>query len=424
MEEMLSFLDNSPTAYQAVAQIKNKLQKEGFIELSEMNSWSLEKGKSYYLTRNQSSIVAFKVGKNLDNLSFKIVASHSDAPSFKVKPKGSMMKDGYQCMNVEPYGGAIYSTWMDRPLSIAGRVVIMENNTISSKLVDIKEPVAMMMNLPIHFNREVNQGKTEINAQIDLVPLTDGVNYMEMLAKHCNCSVDAIMTTDLYVYPVSKALTWGEYVSSYHLDDLQCAYTTLCGFLQASNDECISMYCCFDNEEVGSLSRQGAASSLLLDTCKQCCQALNVHDEFHQIMAKSMLVSADNAQGYLPNKSEKYDANHRVMVNQGIVIKYSGNLSYSSDAWSSALFLSVLKKLNIPVQFFANRSDIRGGSTLGSLSTSLVSIPTVDIGLAQWAMHSACETAGLKDCQWMVEGITAFYQSSFKHISADKVELL
>ncbi|SJZ34858.1 M18 family aminopeptidase [Anaerorhabdus furcosa] len=421
-KKMLSFIQSSPTSYQAVDTIKGELDKLGFIELKEGETFKLEKGKSYYVTRNYSSIIAFKVGTRLDRMSYHIVASHSDAPSFKLKPKNKKNNSGYEVINTEVYGGPIYNTWMDRLLSIAGRVIVKENDQVVIKPVHIKTPMCIIPNLAIHMNRSVNDG-VKLNPQIDLLPMVSknqSFDVMDVVAKEVNVNKENILDTDLFLYPVDQGAVWGdnnEFVSIYHLDDLQCAYTTLQGFIKGSNQDTVSVYCCFDNEEVGSGTKQGADSTFLMDTLQRINSGLgNNAEQLQQALASSMIVSADNAHSIHPNHPEKSDPTNVVSINDGIVLKYNANQHYSTDGLSAALFKEICHDEQIKFQSFTNRSDERGGGTLGAISTSHVSILSVDIGCAQLAMHSAFETAGVQDTDMMILAMEKFFSA---HLVSD-----
>lgn len=417
VENMLEFIFKSSTSYQAVDEIKNELVEEGFNELIENENWVIKKGGKYFVTRNHSSIIAFKIGSELDQLSFHIMASHSDAPSFKIKPRNKKNSAGYEIINTEVYGGPIYNTWMDRLLSIAGRVIIKSNDEIVARPVRLNYPVCIIPNLAIHVNRTVNDG-VKLNPQVDLMPICSNdkdFNLLSLIASECNVNVSDIIDTDLFLYPFEKGSSWGkenEFVSAYHLDDLQCAYTTLQGFKQGSNDNTVSMYCCFDNEEVGSGTKQGADSTFLLDVLERIKSGLNMsEDELKRALASSMIVSADNAHAVHPNHPEKSDPTNMVEMNQGIVIKYNANQSYTTDGISASLFREICRQSDVAVQSYTNRSDERGGGTLGAVSIAHVSILSVDIGCAQLAMHSAFETAGSKDVEAMIEVSKKFYNS-------------
>lgn len=413
--EFINFLNNSPTCYQTVEQIKKQLNEDGFTECIESSLWNLEKGKKYYVIRNQSSIIAFKIGEELNNMSYAITASHCDAPTFKVKPKYTIKKDGYVCLNTEPYGGAIWNTWMDHLLSLAGRVIVKEDGKLVGKPLKINEPIGIIPNLAIHLNRTINDG-VKLNAQVDMLPmisLNADSDLFDVVAKNLGVEKESIIDTDLYLYPTEQAVIWGsenEFVTSYHLDNLQCTYATLKGFLAGKHKNAVTVFCSFDNEEVGSNTRQGADSTFLKDVLERISISLNQSkEEFKVALANSIMISADNAHALHPNHPEKSDPTNLVKMNQGIVIKYNANQNYTTDAISASLFKELCSRVDVNVQEYTNRSDERGGSTLGAVNTSQVSITSVDIGCAQLAMHSVRETAGTKDTDMMIKAITEFY---------------
>ena len=417
-EQMITFIEKSPTAFHAVKTIEEELVNNGFKELKEKDTWNLVCGGKYYLTRNQSGILAFVVPETVDALSFRMVASHSDSPSFKIKPRCVMEQEGhYVKLNVEGYGGMIMNTWMDRPLSVAGRVVVKTDTGLESRLVNVDKDLCMIPNMSIHQNRNANSDM-KYNPQVDMLPVVgfgkDEGKFMNEIASCANCKVEDILSSDLYLYNRQKGCIWGEgnYVSIGHLDDLQCAYTSLVSFIDAKCENHVNVYCCFDNEEVGSGTRQGAHSNFLSDTLYRICKSFN--KELEAALAGSILVSADNAHSVHPNHPELADPTNRVHMNEGIVIKYNASQSYTTDALSSAIFMECCKQAEVPYQTFTNRSDTRGGATLGMISITHVSVPTVDIGAAQWAMHSSYETAGCKDTEYLVKALKVFYELDFE----------
>lgn len=414
-ENLLAFIKNSPSAFHSILSIVKVLNREGFIRLDENENFNLTNGSKYYVIRNDSSIIAFKIGEELDNYAFNIVASHSDCPSFKIK-QIEQLKGEYNRLNVEGYGGMLCATWFDRPLNIAGRVIVKENNKLVSKFVNFNRNVASIPSVAIHFNRQANDNAT-YSLATDMFPTISLNNkpFKEILANELNVNVDSILQHDLYLINHQDGYFWGlddEYISSPKLDDLQCAYTTLLGFIKSNNKHNISVYCCFDNEEVGSTTRQGANSNFLDTILNRINTALNKNSEdFYRALANSFMISADNAHAVHPNRQEFTDSENKVYMNKGIVIKFNASQSYTSDSLSSSIFTKICENVNVPVQYFSNKSGIRGGSTLGNISNSHVSILSVDIGLAQLAMHSACETSGTIDNEYMVSAIKEFYSS-------------
>lgn len=423
VEELFQFIENSPSCFHAIETIREKLNDEGFIELVEGRSWQIEKGKKYYVTRNLSSIIAFKIPEN-DLKNFHIVASHSDSPTFKIKENAEIeVNNKYVKLNTEKYGGMICSTWFDRPLSIAGRILVKEGNVVKTHLVNIDKDLVIIPNLAIHMNRSVNDGY-KYNAQIDMLPLygdnTSKGSLMKTVAQSVGVEEDSILGTDLFLYNRMRGTKIGansEYISSPRLDDLECAYASLSAFLSETNSNSASVYCVFDNEEVGSGTKQGADSTLLYDVLRRINMCLgNSEEDYYKLIASSFMISADNAHALHPNYSDKSDPTNKVYMNDGIVIKYNANQKYTTDAVSASIFKSICDSVNVPYQTFTNRSDILGGSTLGNISNAHVSLNTIDIGLAQLAMHSTYETAGAKDVTYLIDAIKAFYNTSIEQV--------
>ncbi len=408
MQDLINFLDNSPTAFQATHNIKEELLKNGYIELDEKKIFDIEKNNKFFVKRNDSSLIAFNVGKNLESASLKICASHCDSPTFKIKPNSTFYENGYLKLNVEVYGGAIYYPWLDRPLSIAGRIVVKEDGKLKTVLYDYKKPFCLIPSEAIHQNREANDD-LRLNPQVDMLPICSlkKGDLKEFLHNELNLE---ILNYELYLYPTQKAYVWGmsnEFMSSSRLDDLECAYGTLNGFINNFDDNSINVYCLFDNEEIGSLTKQGAGSDFLFNTLHRICDSLNI--DYYSLLARGMMLSCDNAQGIHPAHYEKFDVHNCARLNEGVVIKYSARGSYASDALGSSILIDQLNRNNIKYQLFANRSDVRGGTTLGNISNGHVSLITVDIGLAQLAMHSAFETCGSRDYKLLISCIKNFY---------------
>lgn len=417
--ELLDFIQKSPSCYHAVDNIKNILDENGFCELSEGKVWELKEGGKYYVIRNYSSIIAFKIPqKNFKG--FNIVASHSDSPTFKIKENYQIEVDNKLVkLNVEKYGGMIFSSWFDRPLSIAGKVVVKCGNKFESKLVNIDRDLVVIPNLAIHFNRNINDGY-KYNVQADMLPLYGGVDakdsLMKLVADSAYVDEKDILGSDLFLYNRMNGSIWGaneEFISSPKLDDLQCAFSSLKGFLAGENEDTVQVCSVFDNEEVGSLTKQGAESTFLVDTLKRINSDIGrTEEEYLTAIANSFMVSADNAHAVHPNHPQTSDPTNRPYMNEGIVIKFNANQKYTTDSMSAAVFKSICEDVDVPYQVFTNRSDIAGGSTLGNISNSKVSLNTVDIGLPQLAMHSAYETAGVKDTYYMVKAMESFYKTS------------
>lgn len=430
--EVLNFIEHSPSCFHAVEQLSHMLDQAGYQRLKECDGWSLEQGGKYYVTRNGSSIIAFHVGQQLDNYHFQITASHSDSPSYKVKEKAELKgKGGYLQLNTEGYGGMICSSWLDRPLSLAGRVLVRQGNVVETRLLNIDRDLLLIPNVAIHMNREVNSGM-KYNQQVDMLPLFSagecGENsYYELIAQELGVKPEDVVGCDLYLYPRVAPSLWGakeEFISSPRLDDLQCAYTSMKALVDSHNPHGVNVCCCFDNEEVGSGTKQGALSTFLRDVLQRVHAALgHAPEDYFRAVAKSFMVSCDNAHAVHPNHPEKTDGENCVYMNKGIVVKFSANQKYTTDGISAAIFMQLCKDAQVPVQTFANRSDMAGGSTLGNLSTQQVSLHTVDVGLPQLAMHSTYETAGVKDSAYMVQALTAFYNTDLDITDSDRFVL-
>lgn len=419
-KDLIEFIKKSPSVFHAVDALKTELKSEGFEELAEGKKWNIQKGSKYFVTRNHSSIIAFKVGEYLDDYSFNIVASHCDSPSFKIKDNYKIeASKKYVQLNTEKYGGMIYSTWLDRPLSVAGRIIAKNGGNFETVLVNIDKNLVLIPNVAIHMNKEINSGM-KYNEQVDLLPLygicAEGKDsFMDLVSSYAGVQKDNIISTDLFLYNRTEPTVWGEndeFMSSPKLDNLQCAYATLQGFLRGSNTKSVNVYCCFDNEEVGSGTKQGAASTFLEDVLKRINDNLGKSsEEYLCALASSFLISADNAHAVHPNHPELSDPTNRVYMNEGIVIKHNANQKYTTDAVSSALFKEFCKRADVPYQNYTNRSDVAGGSTLGNIASSKVSINMVDIGLAQLSMHSSYETAGIKDTLYLIKATEEFFNS-------------
>lgn len=432
-KELVSFIKASPTCFHAVANMKQLLLEEGYEELLEGSTWKVTPGGKYVVTRNNSSIIALHLGTDLSSYSFNVAASHSDSPTFKVKEQAELEVRGkYTQLNTEGYGGMLCSTWFDRPLSLAGRVLVKEGNRFVSKLLKIDRDLLMIPNVAIHMNRNINDGFA-YNKQVDLLPLFGGTDtksgdYKRLIASELGVKEEDIYGMDIFLYNRNEPSIWGanqEYISCPQLDDLQCAFTSLKGFLKGAQAKSINVFACFDNEEVGSGTKQGAGSTFLYDTLHRINDALGkTNEDYHRALASSFMLSADNAHAMHPNHPEKTDVKNCVYMNEGIVIKSHAGQKYTSDAVSTALFKSICEAVDVPVQFFANRSDASGGSTLGNISQAQVSMNAVDIGLPQLAMHSSFETAGVKDTYYMVKAMEEFYNTHFEECDAHTIEVV
>lgn len=416
LEGLFDFIDHSPTCFHAVANMEEELERAGYQQLFEKNIWQIKAGGKYYVNRNGSAVIAFSIPQR-EQKGFHIVAAHSDSPCFKLKELPELaVEEHYLKWNVEKYGGMILSTWLDRPLSVAGRVVYKGPDGLMTKLVNADRNVAVIPNVAIHMNRDMNKG-IEYNPQTDMSPLAGGIKekdgYLSLLAKEAGVDAEKILGQDIFLYNRDKCSRLGlegEYICGPRLDDLECVYAGLKALLQEEPADYINMLAVFDNEEVGSGTKQGADSSFLRDVFARIRGGLQLTEEKYQCMlAESFLISADNAHAVHPNHPEKTDSVNKPYLNEGIVIKYHGSQRYATDAYSEAVMKDICKEAGVPYQVYANRSDIAGGSTLGNILMSQVSMNTVDIGLAQLAMHSALETAGMEDLDYLIQALSMFY---------------
>lgn len=419
VQKLFTFIEKSPSPFHAIENMKQELEGQGYIQLLEGSAWKLEEGGNYYVIRNSSAIIAFRIPKR-DFLGFQIMASHSDSPSFRIKEYPEMeVENHYVKLNVEKYGGMLCAPWLDRPLSVAGRLVIREGNRLVTKLVNVDRDLCMIPNLAIHMNREANEGY-KYNAQKDMLPLygceSAKGTFMARVAEAAGVEEEDIVGNDLFLYNRMKGSVWGaseEYISIGRLDDLQCAFASLQAFLQATDGESIPVHCVFDNEEVGSSTKQGAGSTFLFDTLLRINESLGrTSSQYRQALASSFMLSADNAHGVHPNQPDKACPTNRPYPNGGVVIKFSANQKYTTDGMAAAIFTQLCERAKVPYQTYVNRSDILGGSTLGNISGTQVSVNTIDIGLAQLAMHSPYETGGAKDTDYLIRVAKEFYQSS------------
>lgn len=423
MEELFRYMNRSVSPFHAVFEASEELNRHGFTRLEETGLWKLStdgkklspRGK-FYLTRNQSSIIAFELPEDRPEY-YHMTASHSDSPSFRIK-KFKAESKSYAKAEVEGYGGMIMSSWLDRPLSFAGRAVVRTPEGIVSRLVAAERNLFVIPNLAIHFNREINKGYS-YNPQIDLQPVYGGEDgdLVKVVAGEASCLPEDLLDTDLNLYvrqPAEYAGINQEFYMAPRIDDLACAYTTLRGFLEAEKPrKAVSIWCMFDNEEVGSGTRQGALSSFLPEILSRIEASYAASEDERAVMrSKSLLISADNAHAAHPNFPAKSDTEFPVVLNEGVVLKYNASQKYTTTGLTAAVFAELCHQNQIPVQRFANRADSPGGSTLGNLLCHQLSIPMLDIGLPQLAMHSAVETAGCRDALYMVQAIRAFYESS------------
>ena len=416
-DDLVEFLQESVTPFHAAATAESWLRAAGFTRLEEADYWNLEPGKGYYTTRNGSSVVAWRVPDHAIG-GWRIVASHSDSPTWKIKTD-TVENDGCRRLSVEGYGGMIMSTWLDRPLTVGGRVIVKTEDGIESRLVCIDRDLLVIPSLAIHFQRDINKGHT-FNPQVDMQPLwgpAGSRTLTDLVAEELGVGTADILDSDLQLV-TRQAPTQigpdGEFFMAPRIDDLECAATTLLGFLDAAaetDSACAPVWAMLDNEEVGSSSRMGAESSYLRDVLDRIVDAIpHSGQAMHRAMANSFMLSADNAHATHPNFPQKSDPYAPVRLGGGVVLKYNASQKYTTNAVSGAIFRAICEKADVPVQVFTNRADEAGGSTLGNLQSHTLPIPMADIGLAQLAMHSAVETASVADAEAMTKAVAAFYR--------------
>lgn len=422
--ELINFLYESPTAFQAVKNVKDTLEFEGFKELKENDRWNIELEGKYFVTKNDSALIAFVVGVgDIAESGFKIIGAHTDSPGFKIKPNPEIVVENtYIKLNTEVYGGPILSTWFDRPLALAGRVTLRSENPLKpdNRLVNINKPILIIPNLAIHMNREVNEGY-KINKQKDTLPLLSLVNeklekgnyLMELLCKELCCKKEEILDFELYPYEYEKGSLIGlneEFISSGRLDDLSMVHAGIKALMESKVSKATNVMVCFDNEEVGSSTKQGGDSDFLKTVLERIVLALgNGREDFFRALSESFMISADLAHAIHPNLGEKHDPIVRPVLGKGPVIKISASQSYTSDSDSAAVYEMICKNAGVNVQKFVNRSDMRGGSTIGPISSTHLPIRSVDMGTPILAMHSIRELGATKDHLDCIKSFIEFF---------------
>ena len=422
IESLCGFLDSAKSVYHGIDSLRWRLEGEEYQYLPESGVWNLQPGGRYYLTRGGTSLIAFRIPEGWAE-GFMMSASHSDRPTFKLKENGELTGK-YTRLATEKYGGMLMAPWLDRPLSLAGRVVVETADGVCSKLVDIDRDLLLIPNVAIHMNRKANEGYSW-NPAVDTLPLMGGSDAAGKLDKLLeDMAGGSVMGHDLYLYVRQKAAVWGmdeEFISSAALDDLECVWCCAEGFLNAAESSSVPVLCVFDSEEVGSSSLQGAASDLLEATLYRICQAMGW--DLHRMLSQSFMVSADNAHAVHPNHPEFADAGNAPVINGGVVIKFNANQRYTTDGMTAAIFRRICEKADVPVQTYCNRADMPGGSTLGNISLSHVSVPSVDIGLPQLAMHSCYETAGVEDALYLADAMAAYYSATLRSDSDGSITI-
>lgn len=424
-KELIDFIYESPSAFHAVDNVKKILKNCGYLELKDEERWELKKSGKYFVTKNDSALIAFQIGcENVYEAGFKIIGAHTDAPTFRIKPAPEMVAENhYVKLNTESYGGPILNTWLDRPLAVAGRVTIKGEDVFNptTKLVNIKKPIMIIPNLAIHMNRDVNKG-IELNKQKDTLPMLALVNenlekgnyLLNHISKEIGIETKDIIDFDLFLYEFEKGSVIGleeEFISSPRLDDLEMVHAGIVALTRTEAAATTNVMACFDNEEVGSTTKQGADSQLLSNLLERIVLSMGGdRQDFFRAIAKSFMISADSAHAVHPNSGEKHDPQNRPLINKGPVIKVSGNMRYTTDSNSSAVYAQICKDANIPFQWFVNRSDSMGGSTIGPINSSHIEIRSVDLGTPLLAMHSIRELCGVMDHTYVTDSFTEFYK--------------
>ena len=430
-DELIAFLNESHNEYLAANLIRMILSKSGFKEIKENEAWNLKENSKYFFLRNGNSLVAFVTPYRLNKSDFyyKIISSHLDSPALKLKENPAVCTNFYEKWKVEVYGGLINSTYVDRPLGLAGRLIVKTKNGLETRIVDTKKAVAIIPNVAIHQNRNINNGFI-YNPQVDLLPLAgtgEKAHYFDEIISSFLKDDEELVSYDLYLYNFDKAQYVGfndDLICGQKEDDLSSAFLSLKALVDNEtnyNETGIKVAAFFNNEETGSLSFSGADSDLLKSTLKRIALSFNVKEsEYFAAIKKSFVLSADNGHAIHPNHPEMSDDKNLCLLNKGILLKFNSNMAYTSDAFTSAFVKTLCKENNIPYQVFFNRSDVRGGSTLGNISISQESILTADIGMPQLAMHSSFETIGSEDTKHMFNLMSSFYKTVFK-IDNDKI---
>lgn len=424
MRDLLTFLDDSPVNFLAAKTIVDELHQAGFVCLDPAEHWTLNEGGRYYITKNGSAVFAFIVGS--DPLAgYKIISAHSDSPGFRIKPNPEMIGEGgIMRLNTEVYGGPILYTWFDRPLSIAGRVILRSENPFKpeARTIHIKRPLLTIPHLAIHFNRQVNEGNP-LSKQRDMMPVLGIINsaaeendcVLNMVARELDVDKFDILDFDLSLYDTTPACLFGincEFVSAGRLDDLSMVHAALTALVNADvSDKMTRVMAIFDNEETGSGTKQGAASPVLVDLLQRINAARGrSFEDYLRSIENSFMISADNAHGLHPNYVSKYDPTNHPVLGSGPVIKINANCKYMTDADSAAVFRTICEEANVPYQYFVNHSDVAGGSTLGNILTSQIPLRGVDMGAPLWAMHSVRETGSIDDHDFTISAFSKFYE--------------
>lgn len=436
-QELLNFINESKTAFQSAYKIKSILDNQGYNEIKEEDKWDLKKGGKYYIIKNDSAVIAFEIGTGeIEKDGFRLIGAHTDSPGFRIKPNPEMLVEGqYLKLNTEVYGGPILSTWFDRPLSIAGRVILKGENVFEPKikLVDVNKPILIIPNLAIHMNRDINDGYS-YNKQKDTLPLvtiaSDNLNeneslgmvtkkletndyLLKLIAETLKVDYKDILDFDLFLYEYAEGMVIGvdeEFISCGRLDDLWMVFAGLKALIDSDEIKATKVLVALDNEEIGSLTAQGANSSILENTLERISLALKKErEDFKRALSNSIMISADLAHAIHPNYTEKCDPTSKPMLGKGPVLKIAAGGSYSTDSYASAVFKGICEKAEVPCQVFVNRSDLRGGTTIGPITASKLNIPVIDMGAPVLSMHSIRELAAVKDNEHTIKAFTQFF---------------
>lgn len=422
--ELIDFLYDSPSACHGVKETQKILDKNGFIEIKEADKWDLKAKGKYYVIKNDSALIAFEVGTgDIEETGFRLIGAHTDVPGFRIKPNPQMISEGkYVKLNTEVYGGPILHTWFDRPLSIAGKVSLKGASPLKPeiRLVNINKPLLIIPSLAIHMNREVNEG-FKINRQVDTLPLLGLINdklekedyLMNILAEELQVNKEDILNFELGLYEYEKGMLIGmneELISSGRFDDLWMVYAGIRALIDSRENEATKVMICIDNEEIGSLTAEGADSTLLNNILERITLGLGKDREgYYRTLANSIMISADLAHAVHPNLGDKHDPTNRPVLEGGPVLKIAASGSYSTDSFNGAVFAGVCEAAGVPFQKFVNRSDVRGGTTIGPVTAANLTIPVIDMGAPVLGMHSIRELASVKDNYYTVKAFTEFF---------------
>ncbi len=424
-QELIQFINESPTNYHAIQNIKRELTEQGFKQLFSGEAWHIERGGRYFVTKNHSSLFAFVPGKgDVAENGFKLICAHSDSPTFRIKPAAEMTVEGkYLKLNTEVYGGPILYTWFDRPLSMAGRVLLKSDNPLKPavRFVNFKRPLLVIPHIAIHFNRTINEQGNPLSRQKDMLPVLGMINehfekdnfLLKLIAGEMQIEPELILDFDLTLYDYEKGCFTGlqdEFISCGKLDDLAMVHAGMKALLASQDCDGTKVLAVFDNEEVGSGTKQGAGSPMLRTIIERIVAGLGGSTEdLHRAIHHSFMISADMAHALHPNYPEKHDPTNHPVMNGGPVIKLNANQKYVTDGDSAAVFATVCRMAGVPYQTFVNHSDMAGGSTLGNILLSQMELRGVDIGNPMWGMHSVRETAGTQDHDYVIKAFTTFY---------------